>query len=130
MTVVARVLVLALAVLGAGVAFSVHRGDTRCADVVARAQHLSRATPAATTAQLARDALDRCPNATRAVTVSLLLSGAGRRADGLRVARGLVRREPGDYLGWYVLSGMERDRPVAQAALARARALNPTVGRP
>lgn len=124
----ARTLVGALAVLCAVVAFGGHRSDERCRAVITGAQRQATLTPAAAPG-VARRALARCSSSTDAVTVAILLTGAGRRSAALTLARGLTRREPGDYLGWFVRSGLEPDPSAARQALARARALNPTVGR-
>jgi hypothetical protein len=58
---------------------------------------------------------------------SAALLNAGRRADGLRLARESVRREPDSFIGWVALGLALRDRDAAgsRRALARAKALNP-----
>jgi hypothetical protein len=58
---------------------------------------------------------------------SAQLLAAGRRADGLRLARESVRREPASFIGWVALGLALRDRDPAgsRRALARAKALNP-----
>ena len=58
---------------------------------------------------------------------SAQLLTAGRRADGLRLARESVRREPASFIGWVALGLALRDRDPAgsRRALARAKALNP-----
>ncbi len=127
MTVLARALLAALAVVCATVAFTAHRSDTRCSRTVAEARQVDRSTVAAEGRGLARAVLARCEGAREAVVVALLLNGNGGRTDALVVARALVRREPGDGLGWFLLGGLERGR-AAEVALARAKALNPTVG--
>jgi hypothetical protein len=58
---------------------------------------------------------------------SAALLTAGRHADGLRLARESVRREPDSFIGWVALGLALRDRDPAgsRRALARAKALNP-----
>jgi hypothetical protein len=126
-TLVPRLLVAALAVVCAVVAFGAHRSDDRCDDTLAAARRVAAGTVAAQGPGLARAVLSRCHDSRDAVTVVLLLSGNGDRTDALTVAEGLVRREPDDYLGWFVLGGLERGQ-ARRTALARARELNPTVG--
>lgn len=123
----ARLAAVAVAVCCAVVGIAGLRSDSRCAAVLERAQRLTPASPAAEGPAVARQAVARCASASRAVEVAVLLSGSGRRADGVAVARGLARREPEDYLGWYALGSLDDDRAGARAALERARALNPSV---
>jgi hypothetical protein len=122
-------LLVVLAAVCGLVALLAHRGDTRCAAVVARADHMTPATAAAQAPALARQVLDRCADSKKIVIVGLLLDGKGRREEGQRVAEGLTRREPGDYLGWRTLSAFTSNPRVAAYARRRARTLNPTVGR-
>ena len=58
---------------------------------------------------------------------SAQLLTAGKRADGLRLARESVRREPASFIGWVALGLALRDRDPAgsRRALARAKELNP-----
>jgi hypothetical protein len=58
---------------------------------------------------------------------SAALITAGRRDDGLRLARESVRREPDSFIGWVALGFALRDRDPAgsRRALARAKHLNP-----
>jgi hypothetical protein len=58
---------------------------------------------------------------------SAALLTAGKRDEGLRLARESVRREPESFIGWVALGFALRDRdPVgSRRALARAKALNP-----
>ena len=58
---------------------------------------------------------------------SAQLLTAGKRADGLRLARESVRREPASFIGWVALGLALRDRDPAGSgrALARAKELNP-----
>jgi hypothetical protein len=58
---------------------------------------------------------------------SAQLLAAGKRADGLRLARESVRREPDSFIGWVAVGLALRDRDPAgsRRALARARELNP-----
>jgi hypothetical protein len=58
---------------------------------------------------------------------SAALVGAGRREEGLRLARESVRREPESFIGWVALGLALRDRDPAgsRRALARAKELNP-----
>jgi hypothetical protein len=58
---------------------------------------------------------------------SAQLLAAGKRADGLRLARESVRREPASFIGWVALGLAMRDRDPAgsRRALARAKELNP-----
>jgi hypothetical protein len=58
---------------------------------------------------------------------SAQLLTAGKRADGLRLARESVRRERASFIGWVALGLALRDRDPAGSwrALARAKKLNP-----
>ena len=55
------------------------------------------------------------------------LLAAGKREDGLRLARESVRREPASFIGWVALGLALRDQDPAgsRRALARAKELNP-----
>ena len=62
----------------------------------------------------------RDPDVVAGASAQLLT--AGKRADGLRLARESVRREPASFIGWVALGLALRDRdPGRVAARARAR---------
>jgi hypothetical protein len=67
----------------------------------------------------------RDPDVVAGASAQLLT--AGKRADGLRLARESVRREPASFIGWVALGLALRDRDPAgsRRALARAKELNP-----
>jgi hypothetical protein len=67
----------------------------------------------------------RDPDTVAGASAQLLT--AGKRADGLALARESVRREPASFIGWVALGLALRDRDPAgsRQALARAKALNP-----
>jgi hypothetical protein len=58
---------------------------------------------------------------------SAALLTAGKRDEGLRLARESVRREPDSFIGWVAVGIALRDRDPASSrrALARAKELNP-----
>jgi hypothetical protein len=128
--VAARLLVAALAAACLVVAVAARRGDDRCAALVERAQRLTPASSGAQAGAIARIATQRCSATSQVVVVGLLLEGTGHQTEGLDVARRIVREEPGDYLAWFFLATVEGGDAAAKAALARARALNPSVGEP
>ena len=68
-----------------------------------------------------------CRDADVVAGASAQLLSAGKRDDGLRLARESVRREPASFIGWVALGLALRDRDPAgsRRALARAKALNP-----
>jgi hypothetical protein len=68
-----------------------------------------------------------CRDADVVAGASAQLLTAGKRDDGLRLARESVRREPASFIGWVALGLALRDRDPAgsRRALARAKALNP-----
>lgn len=113
----ARLVLLALAVVGAAVAGHALHADHRCADIKATAAEVPLRRPAA----VARAAADRCGDPRDRAVVTVLLLARKQRGAALDLARRMTRSNPDDYLGWLVvwrLSG-------AREALARAHALNP-----
>jgi hypothetical protein len=113
----ARLVLLALAVVGAAVAGHALHADHRCADIKATAAEVPVRQPAA----VARAAADRCGDPRDRAVVTVLLLARKQRGAALDLARRMTRSNPDDYLGWLVvwrLSG-------ARDALARAHALNP-----
>lgn len=87
----------------------------RCDDAVAAV-----ATHVGTLASNCRD-----PDVVAGAAAQLL--AAGKREDGLRLARESVRREPASFIGWVALGLALRDQDPAgsRRALARANELNP-----
>ena len=83
----------------------------------------ARAAVAAHVGALASSCRD--PDVVAGASAQLLT--AGKRDDGLRLARESVRREPASFIGWVGLGLALRDRDPAgsRRALARAKALNP-----
>ena len=83
----------------------------------------ARAAVAAHVGALASSCRD--PDVVAGASAQLLT--AGKRDDGLRLARESVRREPASFIGWVALGLALRDRDPAgsRRALARAKALNP-----
>jgi hypothetical protein len=67
----------------------------------------------------------RDPDVVAGASAQLLT--AGKRADGLRLARESVGRAPASFIGWVALGLALRDRDPAgsRRALARAKELNP-----
>lgn len=67
----------------------------------------------------------RDPDVVAGASAQLLT--AGKRADGLWLARESVRREPASFIGWVALGLALRDRDPAgsRRALVRAKELNP-----
>lgn len=113
--VAARLAIVALAVGAIVLLGSRLRDHDRCDSARAAV-----ATHVGTLASSCRD-----PDVVAGASAQLLT--AGRRADGLRLARESVRREPASFLGWVALGLALRDRDPAGSrhALARAKALNP-----
>ena len=103
----ARVLLIVLAVICVVVGVAGLRGDHRCAQ--ARA-----ALDGPRVAAACGDPRDRAETAAR-------LAGRGRIAPARQLARRMVRDSPQDYLGWLALGRLTGDGH----ALARAHALNP-----
>jgi hypothetical protein len=110
-----RIAIVALAVGAIVLLGSRLRDHDRCDSAQAAV-----ATHVGTLASSCRD-----PDVVAGASAQLL--AAGRRADGLRLARESVRREPASFIGWVALGLALRDRDPAgsRRALARAKALNP-----
>lgn len=125
MVVAVRGLVLVLAAVCLWVGAAAHQSDARCAHVVARATGLAPYPSDATSQRLADDSIDRCRAPKQALVVAAVLRGTGNQDDALRIARALVAHAPEDYLGWLSVARLERDPQRAEAALTRAKELNP-----
>jgi hypothetical protein len=106
---IARLVLVALAVVAIGVAANSLRADHRCADAKAAAKRGE--VPDA----------GRCGDPRDRALIALYLLQRNQRGPALAVAKGMTRATPDDYLGWLVVWRLSGDR----AALARAHELNP-----
>jgi hypothetical protein len=119
--VLARLLAVALAVVGAVVAIQALRSNHDCARLHAEV----RGAPVARLGGLARSTTDRCGAASDRAVVLVTLITRHRPRLAVEVARDMTRSSPDDYNGWLALWQLTHSR----AALARAHALNP-IGTP
>jgi hypothetical protein len=124
--VLARLALLALAVLGAGVAVHGlrakagcdHAGDRLAAAISARGDLGGAASAVAADCDATRDLVDG----------AVRLTAAGDRRDALLLSRRATQRAPRDYLGWLAVGRiLPAGDPGARRALARARELAPPV---
>jgi hypothetical protein len=115
--VLARLVLVALAVVSGAVAIHALHADHRCGEVKADAARKPlRTSPAALVA-----AADRCGDPRDRVIIATFLVARGRRSDAAELARRMTKATPGDYLGWLAVWNLTRD----PGALRRAHALNP-----
>ena len=131
--VIARIVVLTLALVLAGYAV-IERHDARtCQDRSDRVLREVRAAADAQREQLLDEFRDRCDGSHRLAIAANGLAGAGSglTPHALRMADEAIRREPENYEGWAALAAAlqaaGRDA-AAQRALREVRRLNPRFG--
>ena len=128
--VVARALVLVLAVLVAGFAAIGLHDDDRCQDAaVALFEAVAHDRPAS--GPIVDDYVDGCRGSHRLAVAANNLAGAGQVRPAVALADEAIRREPDNYEGWAALSAALRRRGLegaAARALRQARRLNPRFG--
>jgi hypothetical protein len=112
-----RVLILALALVCAGVGAHALRADHRCT----QAQAAARTAEPAALPGVARTIGDRCGDPRAEVIGAVLIGGRGERGLATALARRVAAQHPEDYIGWLAIYRIGGD----QRALARAHALNP-----